>query len=89
MITSFKDPASANSVAIDSRGRIVAAGYRYELARYRRNGRLDHSFSGNGKATPGWDSYSGSAAIDPRDRIVEAGAHGFLVLGRFVGYRRR
>ena len=89
VITSFKDPASAYSVAIDSRGRIVAAGHRYELARYRRNGRLDHSFSGNGKATPGWDSYSGSAAIDPRDRIVEAGAHGFLVLGRFVGYRRR
>ena len=88
VITSFKDPTSANSVAIDSRGRIVAGGPRYELARYRRNGRLDHSFSGNGKVTPGWGSYSSSAAIDPEDRIVEAGAHGFLVLGRFVGYRR-
>jgi uncharacterized delta-60 repeat protein len=87
--TAFKDPANAGSVAIDSRGRIVAAGYAWELARYRRNGRLDRSFSGNGKATTGWGSYSGSAAIDPRDRIVEAGAHGYLVLGRFIGYRRR
>ena len=89
VITSFKGPTSATSVAIDSRGRIVAAGSAWEVARYRRNGRLDHSFSGNGKVSPGWGSYSSSAAIDPEDRIVEAGAHGSLVLGRFVGYRRR
>jgi uncharacterized delta-60 repeat protein len=86
--TAFKEPAGAGSVSIDSRGRIVAAGYAWEVARYRRNGCLDRSFSGNGKATTGWGSYAGSAAIDPKDRIVEAGAHGFLVLGRFVGYRR-
>jgi uncharacterized delta-60 repeat protein len=89
VITSFKDSASANSVGIDSRGRIVAAGYGYQVARYRRNGSLDRSFSDNGKVTTGWGSYSDSAAIDPRDRIVVAGAHSYLVLGRFIGYSRR
>jgi uncharacterized delta-60 repeat protein len=87
--TAFKDPASAGSVAVDSRGRIVAAGHAWELARYRRNGHLDESFSGNGKATTGWGSYASSAAIDRKDRIVIAGAHSYLVLGRLIGYRRR
>ena len=69
-------------MAIDSRGRIVVAGPSchsypdcdFALARYRRNGSLDRSFSGHGKVTT--DLGSGGAnsmAIDSRNRIVVAG----------------
>jgi uncharacterized delta-60 repeat protein len=82
----------AASVAIDSRGRIVAAGYtgshpdyRFALARYGHHGTLDDSFSGNGKVTkPRGSAFS--AAIDSRDRIVAAGNHGRrFALARYVG----
>jgi uncharacterized delta-60 repeat protein len=73
----------ANSVAIDRRGRIVAAGYTHDrddkrlfaLARYKPNGRLDRSFSGNGKLRTaiGGISYANSVAIDSHDRIVAGG----------------
>jgi hypothetical protein len=46
----------ASGVTVDSKGRIVAAGSagdgsQFGVARYRRSGRLDHSFSQDGKVT--------------------------------------
>ena len=88
----------ATSVAIDSRGRIVAAGNtadhrvyygsagsQFALARYGHHGALDHSFSGNGKvAKPHGNALS--AAIDSRDRIVAAGTNDHrFALARYVG----
>jgi uncharacterized delta-60 repeat protein len=78
----------ANAVAIDSRGRIAAAGTGgrgFALARYHADGSLDRSFSRNGKvtATVGrsalgrWARITGSfpndLAIDSQDRIIAAG----------------
>ncbi len=73
----------ANSVAIDRRGRIVAAGYTHRrdatrvfaVARYEPDGRLDRSFSGNGKARTAFSglSYANSMAIDSENRIVAGG----------------
>lgn len=81
--------ASANAVGIRGDGRIVVAGSReahggadFALARYRRNGSLDGSFSGDGKVTtdiggrtPGHHFDDARAvAIQPDGRIVAAGA---------------
>jgi uncharacterized delta-60 repeat protein len=74
----------ADAVAIDSRKRIVAAGAAaddglFGLARYRRSGRLDHSFSGDGKVTTKFAGagivfqWASSVAVDSRGRIVAAG----------------
>jgi uncharacterized delta-60 repeat protein len=79
--TDFGRSASASSAAIDSRGRILVAGYggpspgEFALARYHRNGSLDRSFSGNGKVRTdfGGDDYAGSVVVDSRGRIVVAG----------------
>lgn len=85
LTTSFSGDSTANSVAIDSRGWVVAAGksakrqparVRFALARYRANGSLDGSFSGNGKATTSFGRHGGGAsavAIDSRGRIVVTG----------------
>jgi uncharacterized delta-60 repeat protein len=84
--TSFGDFAAASSVAIDSRGRIVAAGRTrsdgdkdFALARYLRDGSLDDSFSGNGKLVTDLGGQEGatSMAIDRRGRIVAVGDRGF------------
>jgi uncharacterized delta-60 repeat protein len=96
--TSFHDRhwARALSVGFDSRGRIVAIGamgHAYALTRYRGDGSLDRSFSGNGKATGRFTlpqrRHAGlgvrGGAIDQRDRIVVAGGGHFL-LARFIGY---
>ena len=85
--TDFGQDDCAFWVGIDSGGRIVATGNRglgrnggwFALARYKSNGTLDDSFSGDGKALAGFrDRATGaratSAAIDSRDRIVEAGS---------------
>jgi uncharacterized delta-60 repeat protein len=97
--TSFHDRHSAHAVSVgfDSRGRIVAIGgmgHAYALARYHRDGSLDRSFSGNGKATGRFTlphrRHAGSVrggAIDQQDRIVVAGGGHFL-LARFIGYPR-
>jgi uncharacterized delta-60 repeat protein len=83
------------SVAIDSRGRIVAAGVRrddFALARYRPPGTLDPSFSGNGKVRTdfrGGTSGARSVAVDPLDRIVAGGSNGNFALARYIGYRPR
>jgi uncharacterized delta-60 repeat protein len=75
-----------NSVAIDARGRIVAGGYAYTatedqyefvLARYEPDGRLDRSFSGDGKLRTYFAALNSEAvkavAIDSAGRIVAAG----------------
>jgi uncharacterized delta-60 repeat protein len=74
------------AVVIDSRGRIVAAGtagysgqHEFALARYKPNGHLDRSFSGDGRVTtnfPGGDTSASGVAIDSRDRMVAAGYTG-------------
>jgi uncharacterized delta-60 repeat protein len=101
--TSFRshhhDSAFVESVGFDSRGRIVAIGAmggKYALARYHRNGTLDRSFSGNGKATGAFKSphrrdrgYVRAGTIDHRDRIVVAGDESRFLLARFIGDRRR
>ena len=91
----------ASSVAIDSRGRIVAAGHtggkgesRFAIARYQRDGILDPSFSGDGKLTTSFRSQrqqrAESVAIDARNRIAAAGfAAGKFALARYIGYPRR
>ncbi len=86
VVTNF--PAStgegAEAVAIDSSGRIVAAGYanlsggaRFALARYKPNGSLDTSFSGDGKVVTNFPASTGEyaygVAIDSSGRIVVAG----------------
>jgi uncharacterized delta-60 repeat protein len=95
---------SAASVAIDSRGRLVAAGEthahhpasdaNFALARYRPSGNLDRSFSRNGKVTTtfGGDDRAASVLLDSRDRIVavgEGGRKADFALARYTGYRRR
>jgi uncharacterized delta-60 repeat protein len=90
--TSFGDYATASSLAVDSRDRIVVAGRTrtssgdrdFALARYLPSGSLDPSFSGNGKAVPNAGGMEGatSVAIDARGRIVAVGHRG-------AGYRSR
>src|SRR5947208_12281935 len=69
------------SVAIDSRGRIVAGGFSgsssgpgyFTFARYRSDGSLDPSFGTGGIATTDLEGTVFSVAIDRRGRIVAAG----------------
>ena len=76
-ITLFTDYDVAESIAIDSQGRIVAGGFAKRdlgLARYEPNGHLDPSFGDGGKVRtnfPGLAS-ADSIAIDSQDRIVAA-----------------
>jgi uncharacterized delta-60 repeat protein len=92
----------AAAVAIDSRGRIVALGSteaprsydNFAVARYWPSGRLDRSFSRNGKVTTnlGGDDEAASALLDSRDRIVAVGGGGGkddFALARYIGDRRR
>jgi uncharacterized delta-60 repeat protein len=88
--------ATARSVVIDSRGRVVVTGGngRFALARYRPGGKIDHSFGGDGKVATHLKHYAGGfgAAIDSRDRIVVAGVGGLAgqsLLARYIGYPRR
>ncbi len=86
-----RDRATAKSVAIDSRRRIVAVGGDFKLARYMPDGRLDRSFGTRGKVASAVGNHlapASSAAIDRRDRIVVAGGHANFLVARFVGYRR-
>jgi uncharacterized delta-60 repeat protein len=77
LITPFTDYDEAESIAIDSQGRIVAGGYAKRdlgLARYEPNGHLDPSFGDGGMVRtnfPGLAS-ADSIAIDPQGRIVAA-----------------
>ena len=81
--TDFGDRSRLNSIAIDAHNRIVAAGAapndEFALARYKPNGRLDRSFSHNGKVTgPLRGNFSGAGfvGIDSRRRIVAVGGGG-------------
>jgi uncharacterized delta-60 repeat protein len=76
--TGFDEGASARAVAIQRNGRIVVAGGKgddFALARYRPNGNLDRSFSGDGRQKTnlgGFDS-ADAVAIQRDGRIVVAG----------------
>jgi uncharacterized delta-60 repeat protein len=73
----------AYSVAIQSDGKIVAAGYSdngtdydFALTRYNANGSLDTTFDGDGKLTTAigaFDDYASSVAIQSDGKIVAAG----------------
>ncbi len=75
--------AEASSVAVQSDGKIVAAGYSnngsnndFALARYNADGSLDTSFSSDGKVSTAIGSYGDEAqaiAIQPDGKIVAAG----------------
>jgi uncharacterized delta-60 repeat protein len=79
------DAGEFTSVAIDTRGRIVAAGgpysdertpARFVLARYRSDGRLDPSFGEGGIANTDVPGDLSSHTIDRNGRIVAAGCTG-------------
>jgi hypothetical protein len=89
--------AAANAVVVDSRDRVVAAGVagdvdyqtkdnQLALARYRPNGRLDRSFSDDGKVSRVRSNHGArGAATDSRDRIVVADGVSKFVLYRYIG----
>ena len=65
--------ANARSVVVQPNGRIVVTGYNMRglaLARYRPDGTLDRSFSGNGTATRVWGIFALAVALQPDGRIV-------------------
>ena len=72
--TNFGHYNTALAAAIDGHGRIVAVGSDFDLARYRRNGELDHTFSDDGKVTGGGYDDALAVAIDSHGRIVVAGS---------------
>lgn len=77
--------AVARAVAIQPNGRIVVAGYNVgylALARYRPNGELDRSFSGNGMIGRGvWGIFALAVALQPDGRIVAAGDYDIFRIG--------
>jgi uncharacterized delta-60 repeat protein len=79
--TGLGEFAQAFDLAIQSNGRIVVVGttrahgqYDFALARYRKTGALDDSFSRNGKAAPDFARVAYGVAIQENGRIVVAGA---------------
>ena len=84
--TNFASDDIAAGVAIQENGRIVVVGqtgvhgyHAFAAARYKRNGQLDDSFSGNGKVTTNFhrvDADARDVAIQENGRIVVAGAGG-------------
>lgn len=85
---------SANSIAIDSFGRMVIAGFTgngtngdFAVARYYSNGALDTSFGGTGVVTIRFgtsDDNCQSVAIDSLGRIVLAGSTSIQLKNRFA-----
>jgi len=86
--------ATVRGLAIDPRGRIVAAGdvedRTFTLARYTATGALDQSFGTGGTLQTRFGGAVGSAAAVanyPDDRIVAAGkTSGNFALARYIGY---
>jgi uncharacterized delta-60 repeat protein len=91
--TDFGSSASANAIAIQSDGKIVAAGSagsNFAFARYNTNGGLDTTFEGDGRATIAISPYSAGASamvIQPDGKIVATGGgsnpasgHDFIVV---------
>ena len=82
VLTLVDESSSAYAVAIQSDGKIVAAGYsrigsigKFALARYNTNGSLDTTFGTNGIVVTsiGNSAGAGAVAIQPDGRIVAAG----------------
>src|SRR5688500_11215319 len=86
LATDFGISASAEAVALQADGKIVAAGYAnpvyppgytdFALARYNVDGSLDTSFAGTGKLTTdfaGNSDFAHAVLIQPNGRIVAAG----------------
>jgi uncharacterized delta-60 repeat protein len=77
--------ANARTVVLQPDGRIVVAGYNSRglaLARYRRDGRLDRTFSGNGTVGPVvWGVFALAVAVQPNGRIVLAGDFDIFAFG--------
>jgi uncharacterized delta-60 repeat protein len=84
---------AADAVAVQRDGRIVATGRagcdggRFAVARYLPGGRLDRSFSGDGKLTTRFGAHcrfseARAVAIQPDGRIVTAGQAGCMRGGR-------
>jgi uncharacterized delta-60 repeat protein len=78
----------ARAVAVDSKGRTVAAGWatidgeqRLAVSRYLRNGRLDGSFGTGGRVLTHVDdedqAYT-SVVVDGKDRVIAGGYAGYL-----------
>ncbi|MEZ5425080.1 MAG: delta-60 repeat domain-containing protein [Pyrinomonadaceae bacterium] len=84
---------SANSVAIDSSGKIVVGGGSFTssddfaVARYNTDGSLDTSFNTDGRVTTdmGSDDFGYGVAIDSFDRIVLAGSASNFAVARYIG----
>jgi hypothetical protein len=58
----------------------------YAIARYKTNGHLDRSLSGNGRIrTQSRSPGALAAAIDSRDRIIVAGGPSEFFLFRYIG----
>ncbi len=86
VITDFGGDDQIYSLALQSNGKIVAAGYTifndisgqnvdFAIARYNSDGNLDYTFGNNGKVTTSfgcWD-YGGHVAIQSDGKIVVAG----------------
>jgi uncharacterized delta-60 repeat protein len=95
VVTNLGNLDYAYAIAIDSRGRIVAAGERarkFALARYLPSGSLDPSFSSDGKVLSGFgsrDARATATAIDFGDRVIAAGDVGGDRDVALVRYSRR
>jgi uncharacterized delta-60 repeat protein len=85
--------AQVTGIAVDSRGRILAAGQieeqTFTLARYTATGALDESFGTDGTLQTQFGALAAASSIAnyPDDRIVAAGiAGGNFALARYRGY---
>jgi uncharacterized delta-60 repeat protein len=89
VVTGYKG-ANARSVALQSNGRIVVAGYNKQwlaVARYRPDGRLDRSFSGDGMIGVVYGILGHAVALQPDGRIVVAGGYDYDHFG-FARFHR-
>lgn len=90
-ITNFNtlEDERALDMIIDTQGRILLAGYgfgteggsrRFALARYHKDGRLDKTWSDDGKSAPDYEelqhNYGQAIAIDSQGRVIVAGYGG-------------
>src|SRR5215216_1351953 len=87
-LTNFKGVDQAHGVALQGDGKVVAAGYtadraraaaNFALARYKPNGSLDPTFSGDGRRTTdfgGFVDVANGVAIQDDGKIVLAGEDG-------------
>jgi uncharacterized delta-60 repeat protein len=96
----FGNDDAARAVAIQSNGKIVAAGYThvsdnnydFALARYNSDGSLDSTFSGDGKVNTdflgGGDDGAYAMALQPGGKIVAAGGVHTISTGYDFGVAR-